>query len=217
MQIRSIIVAVALAIVGLSCARNETPPVTAETATKAFCYDLLLATGAAGGAPGDVALGEPVVDAADFRKDAELFRAAGESETAERVNDLADELDASGGDQQLSIYLTQDATDAEVAEVRKAIGSWAGVSSIDYVSRKEALRELSREFADQPGVTSGLPKNSLPESFRVGFSSAEELDAAVASAGDLEAVEEVRPPLSPVAGAVYERLAEFQELCRFGS
>ncbi len=196
---------------GLACTAEEKPIISKEVATKVLCFDLVQA---AGGTLGSGATGEPAADAATFREDAELFREAGDNETADRIERFADDLEGSVGE--LTVVLQTAATDADVDAAQDAIEALDGVRAVEFVSSEQAIADLQEEFADNPELVQDLPEDSVPPSFRVTFDSFEELEAARGPLERLDPVEEARPAGNMDAAAVTEMAAEFQEACGFG-
>jgi cell division transport system permease protein len=69
------------------------------------------------------------------------------------------------GSPEISFFLVQDATDADVAAIERQLRGDPAVASYRYVSRDEALRQLERTGLGD--VLGGLPDNPLPDAFVV--------------------------------------------------
>jgi len=70
---------------------------------------------------------------------------------------------------QLSVFLAENATEAEIAAVEARLKNAAGVRGVRFISRDEALAELSRT-AGMKEVIASLPRNPLPDAFVVTLS-----------------------------------------------
>jgi cell division transport system permease protein len=79
---------------------------------------------------------------------------------------------------QLNVFLTEDATGAQVNAVRQQLESDSRVASVTFVSKKEALEEMKRKY---PDLVENLPGNPLPRSFEVKPTRGEHVDAIAQS------------------------------------
>lgn len=70
---------------------------------------------------------------------------------------------------QLSVFLAEDAGEAEIAAVEARLNDAAGVRGVRFISRDAALAELSRT-AGMKEVIASLPRNPLPDAFVVTLS-----------------------------------------------
>jgi len=70
---------------------------------------------------------------------------------------------------QLSVFLAENATEAEIAAVDARLKNAAGVRGVRFISRDEALAEISRT-AGMKEVIASLPRNPLPDAFVVTLS-----------------------------------------------
>jgi cell division transport system permease protein len=97
----------------------------------------------------------------------------------------------------VDVYMKDDATAADRTEVERSLEGTAGVESVEYISKDEALRELGRKVSDVPDKIELLGNNPLPSLFRVTPEDPDELQAIVARIAPngtprLEAVDEVQ-------------------------
>jgi len=95
------------------------------------------------------------------------------------------------------VYLSSSASEADRAEVQRALESTPNVKSVDFVSQDQALEELGRKVTDASEKIELLGSNPLPSLFRVTPEDPDEIDAIVASVAPggkprLAAVDEVR-------------------------
>jgi hypothetical protein len=72
----------------------------------------------------------------------------------------------------VSIYLRDDASPSEVRALRTGLRRSGDVAGLEYVSKAEAYREFQELYADRPGLSETVPRDSLPASFRVETSDA---------------------------------------------
>jgi cell division transport system permease protein len=68
---------------------------------------------------------------------------------------------------ELEVFIHQDATRAEVAELGSRIRAIRHVEGTDYVSKAEALGILRRRLGEQSSIVQELPGNPLPRSYRI--------------------------------------------------
>ena len=81
----------------------------------------------------------------------------------QNVQNLSDTLI---GTPQVSVFLSMNATQEDIAQIRKQLEQHAAIARIEFVSREEALTQLQKStgLAD---VTGGLTQNPLPHAFVV--------------------------------------------------
>ena len=68
---------------------------------------------------------------------------------------------------EMSVYLHDDASDADRASVERLIASGGAVASVEFVSKAEALRRFKQTFADLAATVETLDGNPLPASYEV--------------------------------------------------
>jgi cell division transport system permease protein len=68
---------------------------------------------------------------------------------------------------ELEVFMHDDATDAEVADLRQRIKAIPHVDSIEFVSKAEALRILRSRLGKKSSIVNDLPGNPLPRSYRI--------------------------------------------------
>jgi cell division transport system permease protein len=91
------------------------------------------------------------------------------------------------------VYLTDDATTADRTEVQQALEGTAGVKSVEFISKDEALRELGGKVSDVKDKIELLGSNPLPSLFRVTPEDPDELRQVVA---------EIAPGGTPALAAI---------------
>jgi cell division transport system permease protein len=92
----------------------------------------------------------------------------------------------------VDVYLKETASEADRTEVQRSLEGTAGVKSVEYISKDEALRELGRKVNDVGDKIELLGNNPLPSLFRVTPEDPDDLQAVVARIPDLAAVDEVQ-------------------------
>jgi cell division transport system permease protein len=97
----------------------------------------------------------------------------------------------------VDVYLKDDATEADRTQVQRELEGTAGVKSVEYISKDEALRELGRKVNDVSDKIELLGNNPLPSLFRVTPEDPDELKqivALIAPGGtpELAAIDEVQ-------------------------
>jgi cell division transport system permease protein len=68
---------------------------------------------------------------------------------------------------ELEVFVHDDATRAEVAELGRRIREIPHVESTDYISKPEALAILRKRLGDKASIVQELPGNPLPRSYRI--------------------------------------------------
>jgi cell division transport system permease protein len=68
---------------------------------------------------------------------------------------------------ELEVFIHDDATDAEVAELGNRIRAILHVKSIEFVSKAEALKVLRSRLGEKSSIVSELPGNPLPRSYKI--------------------------------------------------
>jgi cell division transport system permease protein len=77
-------------------------------------------------------------------------------------------------------YLKDSATEADRVEVQRELEATAGVKSVEYISKDEALRELGHKVRDTDEKIELLGSNPLPSLFRITPDDPDELNSIVA-------------------------------------
>ncbi len=96
----------------------------------------------------------------------------------------------------MEVFLSDTIPDSVLTVVKDALTSFEGVSSIDYISKDEAARQLQSQFGS--GILDGLDENPLPRSFVLHFNHLLHL-------GDLDAMESRLQRLEGVDGVEFGR------------
>ncbi|MGI6162928.1 MAG: permease-like cell division protein FtsX [Bacillota bacterium] len=97
-------------------------------------------------------------------------------------------------EQQMEIqaYLVKDATDMQISQAVTDIQGLSGVSTVRYVSKQDALKELKEMFQDKASVLDSLEEeNPLPASIRVKTESAEGIPGVVNELKQLAIIDDV--------------------------
>src|SRR5687768_2743147 len=81
----------------------------------------------------------------------------------------------------VDVYLKESATQADRTEVQRALEGTAGVKSVEFISKDQALRELGRKVSDVNDKIELLGDNPLPSLFRVTPEDPDELRHVVAA------------------------------------
>jgi cell division transport system permease protein len=70
-------------------------------------------------------------------------------------------------DVSVEAFFPRDASNDEIDRVRAAVESYPEVSSVNYVSKKEAFATFKETFADKPEIYEGLDRDVLPASLQL--------------------------------------------------
>jgi cell division transport system permease protein len=84
---------------------------------------------------------------------------------------------------EMSVYLTDDATDAQRAAVERALAPGDVVEQRAYVSKRDALVRFKQTFGELAGTVDGLGENPLPASYDVRLRPTPAAQAALDSLG----------------------------------
>jgi cell division transport system permease protein len=95
----------------------------------------------------------------------------------------------------VDVYLKDSATSADRTEVQQTLEGTAGVKSVEFISKDEALRELGGKVSDVKDKIELLGSNPLPSLFRVTPDDPDELRQVVA---------EIAPGGTPTLAAIDE-------------
>lgn len=97
---------------------------------------------------------------------------------------------------EMSVYLTDDATDAQRAAVERALAPGDVVEQRAYVSKRDALVRFKQTFGELAGTVDGLGENPLPASYDVRLrptpAAQSALDALGARLRQMDGVADVR-------------------------
>lgn len=96
----------------------------------------------------------------------------------------------------MEVFLSDTIPDSVLTVVKDALTSFEGVSSVDYISKDEAARQLENQFGS--GILDGLDENPLPRSFVLHFDHLLHL-------GDLDAMESRLNRLEGISGVEFGR------------
>lgn len=97
---------------------------------------------------------------------------------------------------ELSVYLTDEITEAQRSAIEQRLVSSDVVASREYVSKAEALDRFSSDFKDLSGALTGFEDNPFPASFEVRLRTegveADAVDALASALAESEGVQDVR-------------------------
>jgi cell division transport system permease protein len=105
---------------------------------------------------------------------------------------------------ELEVFINDDATGAEVAELGNMIREIRHVESVDYISKAEALRILRQRLGDKSSITEDLPGNPLPRSYRIKLDDPQNVDLVKSSLQPAGTNGDPRP-ISPAIQEVKDR------------
>jgi len=92
-------------------------------------------------------------------------------------------------------YLKADVPDSELSSLEQEIQAIAGVESLRFISKEDALNQLKAQMQRQSSLFDNLDRNPLPDGFEIRISAAnqswEKVELLAAQIESLDAVEEV--------------------------
>jgi cell division transport system permease protein len=77
---------------------------------------------------------------------------------------------------ELEMFIHEDATRAETAELGTKIKAIPHVANVDYISKAEALRILRKRLGGKSSIVEDLPGNPLPRSYRIKLDDPDNVD-----------------------------------------
>lgn len=92
---------------------------------------------------------------------------------------------------EVSVYLTDNITEAQQRDVQSTIEGLDVVKGVDYITKAEAFEEFKRLYQDQPALYENIDEDVLPASFRVELSDPERVDVISSALEKNPAVEQV--------------------------
>jgi cell division transport system permease protein len=112
---------------------------------------------------------------------------------------------------ELEVFINDDATRAEVAELGNMIRDIRHVESTEFIGKAEALRILKRKLGDKQGITEDLPGNPLPRSYSIKLDDPQNADVVKAS---LEPVgsDGKKRAISPAIQSIEDREDDAQKI-----
>lgn len=94
---------------------------------------------------------------------------------------------------EISAYLDEKATKADVAKLRDNINFLPNVEQVEYISKEQALEDMKKDFGENKGILEGLEKdNPLPETLRIKTRHADQVAGVAAQVKELAGVDDVR-------------------------
>jgi cell division transport system permease protein len=94
----------------------------------------------------------------------------------------------------LEIFMTVDASQAQIDSVEGALKASPDVKNYVYVSKRDAYADFKRIFKDQPDLVNSISPDSLPVSFRVTPKKAEQTNQLGTRFEQLDGVDQVVTP-----------------------
>ncbi|HWS31519.1 MAG TPA: permease-like cell division protein FtsX [Actinoplanes sp.] len=95
------------------------------------------------------------------------------------------------GNIQVSVFLTDEVTEAQKAAIDQAIDGSGLVASKVYESKEDALLRFQKLWADSPDFVNAINADSLPESYRVKLNDPEKYDQFNEAIGKLAGIRQV--------------------------
>ncbi len=92
---------------------------------------------------------------------------------------------------EISIFLSEDVTDPQRAEIARVLDGLPLVQQRTYESKAEAYRRFQLQFQDQPDLLANVTQDALPESYRVKLTDPTQYDVVASAVRDLPGVGQV--------------------------
>ena len=104
------------------------------------------------------------------------------------------------GGVRLEVFMTVDATDTQILDVRAALGDDPDVKGFKYFDKEAALEEFKRIFRKDPDLVKNITADALPTSFRVVPTRAEQTTAIQRRFETQPGVDDVATPEEALRG-----------------
>jgi cell division transport system permease protein len=105
---------------------------------------------------------------------------------------------------ELEVFIHDDATRAEVADLGKKIGAIPHVDKTEFVTKSEALAVLRQRLGKRRSIVNDLPGNPLPRSYRIKLDDPDNVDLVKAALQPASAGGKPQP-LSPAIDEIADR------------
>src|SRR5580765_6570590 len=106
------------------------------------------------------------------------------------------------GGVRLEAFMTVNATDQQIGDVRKAIEDDPQIKDYRYLDKEAALEEFKRIFRKEPDLVKNVDAESLPTSFRIVPAEAEFTNKVKNRLEPIAGVDEVKTPGDALRGLV---------------
>lgn len=95
---------------------------------------------------------------------------------------------------EITVFLTNDVTRADIDTIEQQIRSWDGVGECEFISKQQALNKWREEWGDKKYLLDGYHANNnpLPDSFEITAQKPEFVESIVEKADSLPKVEKVQ-------------------------
>lgn len=125
------------------------------------------------------------------------------------VNNLTGSLESSV---QLTVFLNNNVDSTQIQTLDSQLQALPGVSSVQFVSKEQALAEIRKSMGDQANLLSGLNENNpLPDAFQVKAADAAAIPGLAAQVEKMDGVNQVR-----YGSGVVEKLLKVTHWLRLG-
>jgi cell division transport system permease protein len=92
----------------------------------------------------------------------------------------------------IQIYMLDETEQVHIEEMMDQLSAMTEVSSVEYLSKEEAMEEYKVKWGDKSYLLDGLSTNPLPNSIRVKVTEIELSDKVVAKAKTFEGIEDIK-------------------------
>lgn len=93
---------------------------------------------------------------------------------------------------EISVFIEEDAKSSTITQLGQQIKQTAGVESVSFISKEQALKEMKKSFGDRAELLDNLEKNPLNDTYRIKAKDAKLVPALAQSFEKLPGVEKVR-------------------------
>lgn len=109
----------------------------------------------------------------------------------------------------IQVYLKEDLSSDEIADLKQQIESISGIESVVYENKEEALVRMKTSWKENAYLLEGLESNPLPNSFIVYLTDIYYSESVLASMDNLRGIEEIKSYQD-----IVEKLLAFTDLIR---
>lgn len=93
---------------------------------------------------------------------------------------------------EIQVFLDDNITEDQEDSIKTSVEAMAGVKSVTYLSKDEALEEMKEDWKENAGVLEGIENNPLPDSYIIKLDNVDEVNNIVNRAEKLDGVDEVK-------------------------
>ena len=112
----------------------------------------------------------------------------------------------------IQVYLEDQTEEATIEDIMSQLSAMEEISSVEYLTKEEALEEYKMKWGDKSYLLDGLTENPLPNSIRVKMTNIENADTVVSFVKTLDGIEDIK-----YYQTVVDKLLEITNFIKIGA